>query len=111
MRFSLLGALFLFSVNTYAIGDINCERSDGNALLEVEYINDTQAGVSEVSGDVGWAVTATYEKLVLPTKPNTILTRLNLDNGATLKIFELNLHSFGILVYPSGSIHFYHCGN
>lgn len=109
MKSLLLFAILLFSINTFASSGYSCEHLDGTATLDVEFINESQAGVSEVSDDVGWAVTASYEKMVIPTKPYAVITRFELDNGATLKVFDIDTSSLGILVYPNGPTYFYSC--
>ncbi len=109
MKRVLFILLSVIAINSYAIDGFVCDRSDGEAVLTAEFLNESQAGVSEIEGNLGWAVTANYVRQTINTKPTTAITRFYLDNGGVLKVFEFDYQKLGVLMFQAGEIALYDC--
>lgn len=99
-----------FMNSSFAIDGYQCDRSDGLAVLEAKFTDDTRAEVQEVEGNIGFAVTSDYVRNMYSGKPFYAVTTFNLDNGGVLDVMEVDGYLVGLLRFSTEAIpKFYTC--
>lgn len=90
-------AITALSTSSFAFDGFKCYKKGSDAVLTADIIDEDTAGVSEVEGNIGWAVTAQYQRFVKEGKPYKAVTNFLLDNGGAFDVIEIGSKKIGLL--------------